>query len=302
MISIIIPFYNTGESCAELLKQLLNDRQEDIEIICIDDCSTDNSLKMVHEVAKKDSRIKVISLEKNSGSATARNRGLEEARGDYVVFLDSDDDVADLFLTKMLKNISKNNVVLAVCGIRQNYLTTNKIIDKFTTPASMRNEDEKWEEYVLRLMTEDARLYSSVNKIYSGKMIRKSRIRFDEKLRFAEDTKFVLDYLKAASECDNPIISFVLDPLYTYNYGTSTSVVSESSLVWDNWEKQYKNTKKFVNSDSKNAYKLLRRLYRRFKISHALAVARSRKKLKEKIKYENPVILAIAKVIVLIRG
>ena len=216
MISIIIPFYNTGESCAQLVKQLLNDRQRDIEIICVDDNSTDDSLKIVNAVCKKDKRARTVHQEKNQGSAAARNRGLEEATGDYVVFLDSDDDVAELFLTKMIEGITTDNSVLAVCGIRQNYLHTGKIVDKFTTPASEQNDNETWEEYILRLMIEDAHLYSCVNKIYKRKYITAGKVHFDTKLDFAEDTKFVLDYLKQAGKEKEARIEFIPDPLYTY--------------------------------------------------------------------------------------
>ena len=80
-----------------MVKQLLNDKQRDVEIICVDDNSTDDSLKIVNAVCKKDKRARTVHQEKNQGSAAARNRGLEDATGDYVVFLDSDDDVAELF-------------------------------------------------------------------------------------------------------------------------------------------------------------------------------------------------------------
>ena len=302
MISIIIPFYNTGESCAQLVKQLLNDKQRDIEIICVDDNSTDDSLKIVNAVCKKDKRARTVHQEKNQGSAAARNRGLEEATGDYIVFLDSDDDVAELFLTKMIEGITTDNSVLAVCGIRQNYLHTGKIVDKFTTPASEQNDNETWEEYILRLMIEDAHLYSCVNKIYKRKYITAGKVHFDTKLDFAEDTKFVLDYLKQAGKEKEARIEFIPDPLYTYNYGTPTSVVSESSLVWDNWQKNYEDIVNWADSHSEKTQKCLKKLHLRFKISHALAVARSKKSFRKKCHYENPFILICAKVIVALRG
>ena len=302
MISIIIPFYNTGESCAQLVKQLLNDRQRDVEIICVDDNSTDDSLKIVNAACKKDKRARTVHQEKNGGSAAARNRGLEEASGDYVIFLDSDDDVAEIFLTKMLEGITTDGSVLAVCGIRQNYLRAGKIVDKFTNPASEQEENETWEEYVLRLMVEDAHLYSCVNKIYERKYITAGKVRFDTKLDFAEDTKFVLDYLKQAGKEKEPHIEFIPDPLYTYNYGTPTSVVSESSLLWNNWQKNYEDIVNWADSRSEKTQKYLKKLHLRFKISHALAVARSKKSFRKKCHYENPFILICAKVIVALRG
>ena len=277
MISIIIPFYNTGESCAQLVKQLLNDKQRDIEIICVDDNSTDDSLKIVNAVCKKDKRARTVHQEKNQGSAAARNRGLEEATGDYIVFLDSDDDVAELFLTKMIEGITTDNSVLAVCGIRQNYLHTGKVVDKFTTPASEQNNNETWEEYILRLMIEDAHLYSCVNKIYKRKYITAGKVHFDTKLDFAEDTKFVLDYFQVR-------VQHLLLKLNLNNIENYEDIV--------NW----------ADSRSEKTQKCLKKLHLRFKISHALAVARSKKSFRKKCHYENPFILICAKVIVALRG
>lgn len=302
MISIIIPFYNTGKSCAELVRALLNDKVRDLEIICVDDASTDDSLKLVRAACRADKRAYVITQEKNQGTAAARNRGLDEAKGDYIVFLDSDDDVASLFLSTMLEAISADEAILAVCGIRQNYLKTGKIVDKFTTPASPRRSDESFKEYILRLMVEDAHLYSCVNKIYDASIIRSGKVRFNTKLDFAEDTDFVLDYLKSA-DGDNAKIEFIPDPLYTYNYGTETSVVSESSLRWENWQKNYDFIAKWAGKKhSKKAKKYLRKLKMRFKISHALAVARSKKSFRDKCRHENPIALLGAELIVRIRG
>lgn len=300
MISVIIPFYNTGEVCAELVRRLLHDRQRALEIICVDDCSTDDSLKKVTAACRKDKRARVIHLTKNGGAAAARNRGLDEARGEYIVFIDSDDDVAEVFLTKMLEAMEKPTTCLAVCGIRQNYLHTNRIVDKFTQPASPRREGEAWKEYIVRLTVEDAHLYSSVNKIYRAEIIRRGKVRFDTSRDFAEDTKFVLDYLRAADGTSE--ICFVPDPLYTYNYGTKTSTVSKSALVWRNWERNYEDFVEFVGTKpSTRALRLLRRLQGRFKISHALAVARSNLSWSEKCKYENWLILLMTEILVKVR-
>ena len=151
-------------------------------------------------------------------------------------------------------------------------------------------------------MTEDAHLYSCVNKIYNARIIKSGKIHFDTKLDFAEDTTFVLDYLKKAGKEEDAFIEFIPDPLYTYNYGTPTSVVSESSLLWENWQKNYDYIEKWASGRSEKIQKSLKKLYRRFKISHALAVARSKKSFRKKCRYENPFILICAKIIVALRG
>ena len=93
IISVIIPFYNTEEYIKECLKSVLNQTFKEIEVICINDKSTDKSLKIVEKYARKDDRIKIINLDKKSGQSTARNRGLEIAKGEYISFVDSDDKI-----------------------------------------------------------------------------------------------------------------------------------------------------------------------------------------------------------------
>ena len=90
-ISIIIPVYNVEKYLRECLDSCINQTLEDIEIICVDDCSTDNSYKILEEYQQKDSRIKVFKQETNRKQGAARNRGLEIATGEYIWFVDSDD-------------------------------------------------------------------------------------------------------------------------------------------------------------------------------------------------------------------
>ena len=89
-ISVIIPVYNVEKYLRECLDSLLNQTFKDIEIICVNDGSTDGSLNILNEYASKDSRFIIIN-QNNQGLSAARNNGLNVAKGDYVAFLDSDD-------------------------------------------------------------------------------------------------------------------------------------------------------------------------------------------------------------------
>ena len=179
LISVIIPFFNTGLSLEGLIKQI-SKICPDAEIICVDDKSTDGSLARIKKLAND--RVHVITQKKNQGSAAARNRGITEAKGKYIVFLDSDDFIRDDFFEKMLSCI--NEAALGVCGIRQIFLKDNKFVDKFTKEPKARNPKDNWREYILKSMFNGAELYSSVNKIYLGDVIRENNLRFDEKLNF----------------------------------------------------------------------------------------------------------------------
>jgi len=90
-ISIIMPVYNAEKDLPETIKTILSQTLEDIELVCADDKSTDGSLRMLHEFAAKDPRVKVLELPKNGGPALARKKALQASQGEFVMFADSDD-------------------------------------------------------------------------------------------------------------------------------------------------------------------------------------------------------------------
>ena len=89
-VSVIIPIYNPGESIINSLNSVISQNLKEMEIICINDGSTDNSQNFLEEYGKRDSRLKIIK-QKNLGAGLARNKGIETAKGEYILFLDSDD-------------------------------------------------------------------------------------------------------------------------------------------------------------------------------------------------------------------
>lgn len=105
-VSVIVPVYNTEKYLKECLESIVNQTLDDIEIICVNDGSTDNSLDILKDYAKDDSRIKIISQE-NNGQGSARNKGLSIAKGDYIYFMDSD-DIIELDTLKDCYNIMKD--------------------------------------------------------------------------------------------------------------------------------------------------------------------------------------------------
>ena len=113
-ISIIIPVYNTEKYLHECLNSVVSQTIKDIEIICIDDGSTDNSYQILQEYAEKDSRF-VILQQENKGAGAARNKGIEIAKGEFLVFLDSDDYYLDTDVLESLYESAQKNDVL-ICG------------------------------------------------------------------------------------------------------------------------------------------------------------------------------------------
>ena len=123
-ISIIIPVYNVEKYLRECLDSCINQTLEDIEIICVDDYSTDNSYKILEEYQQKDSRIKIFRQEKNNKQGAARNRGLEIATGEYVWFVDSDDYI-DTNACQILYDAIKEFDVDMLCFSALKFVDTN---------------------------------------------------------------------------------------------------------------------------------------------------------------------------------
>ena len=116
-ISIIVPVWNTEKYLHRCLSSLIHQTKQDIEIICVNDGSSDNSLEIINEFAAKDSRIKVVN-QKNKGVATARNVGLKNASSKYIMWCDSDDEYLPDMCEKMFNAIEKQKVDMVVCAIK----------------------------------------------------------------------------------------------------------------------------------------------------------------------------------------
>ena len=112
-VSIITPSYKSERFISQTIESVLAQTYQDWEMIIVDDVSPDNSNEIVEEYCKKDSRIKLIKLEKNSGPAIARNRAIEEAKGRYIAFLDADDLWKPEKLEKQIRFMEEKNCALS---------------------------------------------------------------------------------------------------------------------------------------------------------------------------------------------
>ncbi len=303
LVSIIIPVYNTGENCLKLLERLLNSTYTNIEIICIDDGSKDNSYNAIKKFAKNYNNI-IVRKQKNSGPSAARNAGIKLAKGEFISFIDSDDYVRQDFIEKLIKSYDDKSVIIASSGIQYNRLIKGKVFNNFVKPVRKRRKHENVADYILYLMRVDGRMYSAVTKLFKREIIVKNNLHFDEKADFAEDTRFVLDYIAAAilQHKKDAKIAFVYNPLYIYNYGTETSTVAKSSLKWENWQNSYIYLKQWSKKNGGHRAPYRRYIIKlRWRVSHALAVARANISHKEKRRYINGVELFFANILVRFR-
>lgn len=115
MISIIIPTFNRERTIKRAIESCLNQTYKDIEVIVVDDCSTDDTRQIVKNI--NDKRLRYYKLDKNSGACEARNKGIEFAKGDYIAFQDSDDYWKSDKLEKQIINLNKNNSDVDFCKI-----------------------------------------------------------------------------------------------------------------------------------------------------------------------------------------
>ena len=275
-VSVIIPIYNVEKYLKKCLDSVLNQTHKNLEIILVDDGSTDNSGNLAKDYASRDSRVTIVRQE-NQGQSAARNTGLSLATGDFISFVDSDDEVKPTFIEELLTPyIADKNTILSVCGIHYTRLQARTAEDVYISPLRARHTHESLKAYHLYLLARDGRMYSSVNKLYLAKFAKKCH--FDPHLNFAEDTKFVLDYIsRAAKPTQNPTYSFVLNPLYIYNSGTVGSTMRSVATKWPNWQRSYRDLKAWLGPHPSTRERFfLHLVHLRWRISHLKQLLRAR--------------------------
>ena len=192
-ISIVVPVYNADRYLEKCIESLLKQTLTNIEIILVNDGSTDKSKDICNEYAKKDTRIKVIH-KKNEGVSVARNKGIDFASGKYIMFCDSDDytelDWCECLYNKISNN--KNALVISNYNIH-NYRDNKNQIKKKQYYNELKTKIDKSEFYNLYEMNLTNQLW---NKIYNLDIIKSKNIRFNEKLSLGEDLIFNLEYLE----------------------------------------------------------------------------------------------------------
>ena len=186
-ISIIIPIYNSEKYLYTCLTSIVNQSYKDIEIICIDDASNDNSLNIINEYKEKDNRIKVISLKENKGVSNARNIGIENATSKYLCFVDSDDSLDLKFCEESWKNKVLTNSDL-VCGRRvlknENGSILKIWVPKFDISRHPIRDCDLFTQY-----------HMVTDKLFKTNIIKQNNLTFDVNLQYAEDSLFLTQYL-----------------------------------------------------------------------------------------------------------
>ena len=209
-ISVIVPVYNVEEYLPRCLESILGQTYRDLQVILVDDGSTDGSSRLCAEFAERDPRIECIRTS-NSGVSAARNRGLEAAKGRWIGFVDADDYIEAGFYETLVTHLTHSDKQIVCCGVRAEDTEGNRI-ERFKGrrfPAGEQDFDR--DDALLRYLNPDTRiLYWAVwNKLYSAELLK--GIAFENGRVIAEDFDFTLRCFLRSNG-----LRYIPDELYHY--------------------------------------------------------------------------------------
>lgn len=218
-ISVIIPVYNTEKYLKRCLDSVINQTLKDIEIICINDASTDGSLNILKDYAAKDNRIKIIDLSQNVGAGKARNIGIENANGEYIGFIDSDDFIDLDFYEKLYsKAVSDNYDVVKGNIYDYDDNTSNAVLTDFY------NQNGKIKQNKINF------LYGFTSAIYNRNFIHSHNIHFPNNLSYFEDPYFSI---QVAILSEHIGIADDAEYFYVRHFGSATKQIFSKKKTVD---------------------------------------------------------------------
>lgn len=187
-ISIIVPVYNVEKYIKYTIDSIKNQSFKDFECILINDGSTDNSLQVINDKIKDDKRFKVLSFN-NYGQASARNKGITKANGDYICFIDSDDKVASDYLEVLYNNAINYDADLSVSNFE--YIDS---LDELVMGRALTSRIYKKDEFLNAFLTRNIQfLITSV--LVKKETIINNKLYFDENIKFSEDQMYLWDLI-----------------------------------------------------------------------------------------------------------
>ena len=218
MISVVVSVYNMGKYLDRCVASLLAQTYQDYEILIVDDGSTDGSSAVCDAQILKSPRIQVFHKE-NGGLSSARNYGINHAKGEWIIFPDPDDWVEPEYLEKLLDIQQSNHADMGICGY---YLTSggSDVFGPTLTEPFVIDRAEAM-EYLIRPYTFNVVVW---NKLLNLEVIKKHRVFFDEELLNGQDKHFCARYFQYCN-------SFAYDPVALYHYSQDTGGVTRFSAL-----------------------------------------------------------------------
>lgn len=286
-ISVIVPVYNVEKYLIKCVESIENQTYTDFEVILVDDGSADSSPKICDALVEKYGNIKVIH-QTNAGASTARNRGIDEAEGKYIVFCDSDDCLAAEMLEKLMLAKEQYPEALPVCGIKK--ISANSELDCLV--GGEKNFILPKKDF---LVIQKAQLFNGpTNKLFEREIIERNNIRFRPEIKLGEDFIFNADYAICAG-CDYSVID---EPLYYYYVDAENSVSKKYvANILDNYTKMDEKLCELMNSSGveESAYDGRRETIQLFSVVNSIKntlLPANGQKFAEKIRYIRKIVEA----------
>ena len=209
--SVIVPVYHAAHTIERCVRSIATSGGEDVQIILVEDCSRDESWEVCNRLAQEYDTVICLRNDRNRGVSHTRNRALEMAAGEYLLFVDSDDWVDSDYIPVFRQAIEAGHH-FAVCGFvnhdeRQNGRTDVYAWSEFQGERTVALESEMEKLY------QQCLLQQLWNKVFVTAVVRAHNIRFDESISIGEDTRFILDYISRSGIHE---ITLINRPLYHY--------------------------------------------------------------------------------------
>ena len=216
LVTVIVPIYNVEKYLRKCVDSILGQTYSFLEIILVDDGSTDSSSALCDEIKTKDERIKVIH-KSNGGLSSSRNAGLKQAKGDYVLFIDGDDWINKNAVKKMYEAIKQSNADVVKCQYKE-YENDNLITPKSTLNRNVLMDVENLEPQFFDLLYK-TNYCNTICKQLIKRSVMKNINKVDENLNYCEDLACNLEIYKNMKS-----ILFIPDELYIYNMNNSYKI------------------------------------------------------------------------------
>lgn len=217
-VSVIVPVYNAEDFLMDTSKAILDQTYENLELIFVENGSTDRTLEICENLAEADHRVKVLHIDR-TGVSAARNVGIEAAQGKYIAFSDSDDFMKTNMIQTMVSAMEERKADLVICGFRHMDSVSGNEIE---TIYGLQHEFFNNEKYLhLDMMLRAQILHAVWNKLFQREKIMKYKIRFRESMQIGEDLTFNLDYLDTADT-----VFCISKPLYDHYLKRSGSITN----------------------------------------------------------------------------
>ena len=221
LVSIVMPSYNAEKTIDRAIESVLNQTYKNIELVIVNDGSVDGTLKKIREY--EDARIKVVN-QPNGGLSNARNSGINNASGDYLTFIDSDDWYEETFIEKHLNSSIQNDSQLTVCG-----MIFHKVQNTQYSKVYDNKFDSFFENEEFLSILESGIMNSTCDKMYDLQTIKNNGLLF-KNISILEDLEFNLRYVDYVKS-----VCFI--PCHLYHYDNTSSVLTKkvSTDMFDNY-------------------------------------------------------------------